>query len=95
MIELNLSVFPRIDFPRLLICILKSLSYLKTEKKLLLQLVTGPISTLTGLSLESRPLNFRVFIHVYNLLPQRYFWSLLTRVQNQLRNKSQVSTSIK
>ena len=27
------------------------------------------------ISLESRPLNFRVFIHAYSLLPERYFWS--------------------
>ena len=47
-IELNLSIFPCIDFARLLICVIKSLSYFKTEEKLLLQLVTGPISTLPG-----------------------------------------------
>ena len=34
-----------------------------------------------------RPLNFRLFIHVYSLLPERYFWSSLTRVLNQFRNK--------
>ena len=38
-------------------------------------------------SLESRPLNFRVFVHAYSLLPERYFWSLLTGVLNQFRNK--------
>ena len=33
----------------------------------------------------SRPLNFRVFIHVYSLRPQTYFWLSLTRVLNQFR----------
>ena len=39
------------------------------------------------ISLESRPLNFRVFIHAYSLRPQTYFRSSLTRVLNQFRNK--------
>ena len=38
-------------------------------------------------SLESRPLNFRVFIHAYSLRPQTYLRSSLTRVSNQFRNK--------
>ena len=33
----------------------------------------------------SRPLNFRVFIHVYSLRPQTYFRLSLTRVLNQFR----------
>ena len=33
--------------------------------------------------LESRLLNFRLFIHAYSLRPQRYFRSSLTRVLNQ------------
>ena len=39
------------------------------------------------ISLESRPLNFRVFIHAFSLRPQTYFRSSLTRVLNQFRNK--------
>ena len=39
------------------------------------------------ISLESRSLNFRVFIHMYSLLPQKYFWLSLTRVLSQFRNK--------
>ena len=39
------------------------------------------------ISLESRPLNFRVFIHAYSLLLERYLWSSLTRVLNQFSNK--------
>ena len=39
------------------------------------------------ISLESRPLNFRVFIHAKSLRPQTYLRSSLTRVLNQSRNK--------
>ena len=39
------------------------------------------------ISLESRPLNFRVFVHAHSLRPQTYFRSSLTRVLNQFRNK--------
>ena len=49
MIKLNLSVFPCVDFPRLLICILKSLSYFKTEEKASVAISDRSISTLTGL----------------------------------------------
>ena len=39
------------------------------------------------ISLELRPLNFRVFTHAYSLRPERYFWSSLTRVLNQFKSK--------
>ena len=34
------------------------------------------------ISLESRPLNFRVFIHAYSLRPQTYFRSSLARTKS-------------
>ena len=37
------------------------------------------------ISQESRPLNIRVFIHIYSLQLQTYFRSLLTRVLNQFK----------
>ena len=39
------------------------------------------------ISLESRPLNFRVVIHTYSLRPQMYFQSSLTQVLNPLIQK--------
>ena len=39
------------------------------------------------ISLESRPLKFRVFRHEYSLQAQTYFWSLLTHVLSQSRSK--------
>ena len=50
-------------------------------------LITFFISGNDVISLESRPLNFRVTIHAYSLGPQMYFRSSLTRVLNQFRNK--------
>ena len=38
------------------------------------------------ISLESRFLNFRVFMHAHSLRPQTYFWSSLTREPSQFRN---------
>ena len=51
-------------------------------------LITFLISGNDVISLASRPLNFRVIIPAYRLRPQKYFRSSLTRVLNQLRNKS-------
>ena len=45
------------------------------------------ISSNDVIALELRPLNFRVYMHVYNLRPQTYFQSSLTRLLNQFRNK--------
>ena len=49
MIELNLSVFPCIDLPRLQICILKNPPQFKTEEKTSVAISDGSISTLTEL----------------------------------------------
>ena len=51
-------------------------------------LITFLISGNDVISLESRPLNFRVIIHAYSLRPQKYFRLSLSRVLNQLRDKS-------
>ena len=48
-IELKLSVFHCIDFPRLLICIFKALCYFRTEEKTSVAISDRSISTLTGL----------------------------------------------
>ena len=44
--------------------------------------------------LESRLLNFRVFIHACNLRPQTYFRSSLTRVRKQLIQKQRNSFDV-
>ena len=54
--------------------------------------ITFLISGNDAISLKSRPLNFRVFIHAYNLWPQTYLRSsLIARVLNQSRNKSSIA----
>ena len=45
--------------------------------------ITLVISGNDVIFLESRLLNFRLFIHAYSVRPQRYFRSSLTRVLNQ------------
>ena len=37
--------------------------------------------------LESRPLNFCVFILAYSLRPQTYFWASLTRVLKKIQKQ--------
>ena len=39
------------------------------------------------ISLESRFLNFRVFMHAHSLRPQTYFWSSLTRELSQIQKQ--------
>ena len=50
-------------------------------------LITFLISGNDVVSLELRPLNFRVFVHAYSLRSQTYFRWSLTRLLNQFRNK--------
>ena len=57
--------------------------------------ITFLISGNDVISLKSRPLNFRVFIHAYVLWPQTYLRpSLIARVLNQSRNKSSIAISL-
>ena len=72
-----------------------SVRFISAMIEMMRRVHTFLISGTNVISLESRPLNFRVFIHAYSLRPQTYFQSSLTRTRTESIQKQLIEYDVK